>query len=155
MKKHIKSSAYVDNMDRIEYLETKIALLEDFINGHKYYDGDELADAQEQLMELKDELNFAWQDDEAEWNYAREQQEFNPDGSLKFYGSTRAVKAASGSNSEVYQAAADYVDDPNAKTYEVLKKAIDELEHRSHRPVYLSEDVTASKRIRRRGRRLR
>lgn len=34
---------------------------------------------------LEEQLNFAWQDDEAEYNYALECQEFNPDGSLALY----------------------------------------------------------------------
>ena len=48
-------------------------------------DIDELIDYELELNELRDELNFAWQYDEAEYNYALEQQEFNPDGSLKGY----------------------------------------------------------------------
>ena len=82
MKRLIRSSS---TQERISYLEDKIAILEDFIDNGKYGDEEELIDAQMQLNEQKEQLNFAYQDDEAEWNYAREQQEFNPDGSLKYY----------------------------------------------------------------------
>lgn len=73
--------------DRISDLEKRIAELEE---GLKYAratgaDYDVIIDYQLELDELRDELNFAWQDDEAEYNYALEQQEFNPDGSLKGY----------------------------------------------------------------------
>lgn len=91
MKKVVRGSS---TRDRIEYLETKIQILEDFIDNHKYGNQDELVDAQIELDELKEQLNFAWQDDEAEWDYARNQQEFNPDGSLKLYGSTQTIQAS-------------------------------------------------------------
>lgn len=34
------------------------------------------------IHELEEQINFAWQDDEAEYNYALDRQEFNLDGSL-------------------------------------------------------------------------
>ena len=73
--------------ERISNLEQQIADLENRIAKMKAAEADEdqIIDYQLYLDELKDELNFAWQDDEAEYNYALEQQEFNPDGSLKYY----------------------------------------------------------------------
>ena len=50
-----------------------------------YLTDDERSDLQMDLAELEEQLNFAWQDDEADYNYALERQEFNPDGSLKYY----------------------------------------------------------------------
>ena len=91
MKRVIKSSS---TRDRIADLEDQIDILESHIENREYADEDELVDMQIRLGELKEQLNFAWQDDEAEWNYAREQQEFNPDGSLKLYGSTQLIRAS-------------------------------------------------------------
>lgn len=91
MKRMIVSNKKVqasDTSDRISYLQDKINILEDRIDKAKYdpdYDPDELIDDQLELEELKEQLNFAWQDDEAEYNYAYQQQEFNPDGSLVGY----------------------------------------------------------------------
>ena len=91
-KKKVESST--STRDRISDLEERIESLKNYIEDCRargcYQD---TVDEQIELEELKEQLNFAWQDDEAEWNYAREQQEFNPDGSLKFYGST-GVKAS-------------------------------------------------------------
>lgn len=70
--------------NKIASIEDRIALLEDRLSDDDL-DEDERIDLQLELNELQDELNFAWQDDEAEYNYARETQEFNPDGSLKWY----------------------------------------------------------------------
>jgi len=98
MKRMVKSSRMVAAAsDRIAEIENRIKDLEDFIRDARYQDVDpeELIDAQVELAALKEQLNFAWQDDEAEYNYAVQQQEFNPDGSLKFYGSTD-IKAATG-----------------------------------------------------------
>ena len=76
-----------DTYDRIRFLQEKIGIVEERIARKKanYCNRDELIDDQLELEELKEQLNFAWQDDEAEYNYAYEQQEFNPDGSLKGY----------------------------------------------------------------------
>lgn len=71
--------------DRIAYLEEKIEILEEELYRNRYLDPEERIDDQLELEELKEQLNFAWQDDEAEYNYALQQQEFNPDGSLKGY----------------------------------------------------------------------
>lgn len=71
--------------DRISYLEERIADLEEEIENDTYADPDYLIDAQLELEELKEQLNLAWQDDEAEYYYALQQQKFNPDGSLKGY----------------------------------------------------------------------
>lgn len=85
MKRVIRCSK--DNSDYIDYLQTKIRILEHDLERDEYRDDQERLDDYEALEELRQELNFAWQDDEAEYNYAVQQQEFNPDGSLKFYGS--------------------------------------------------------------------
>ena len=84
---HTKKSvtASTSTRDRISYLEEQIAVLEDKIKNGDYVDPEEMIDDKLALDELRDELNFAWQDDEAEYNYALQQQEFNPDGSLKGY----------------------------------------------------------------------
>ena len=74
-----------EDLDEIELLQTKISILEAEIERGDYTDEDELFDAKEQLEELRQELNFAYQDDEASWQYAKDQQEFNPDGSLRSY----------------------------------------------------------------------
>ena len=69
----------------------RISRLEDAIASIKwrlqtdYLTDDERTDLQMDLAELEEQLNFAWQDDEADYNYALERQEFNPDGSLKYY----------------------------------------------------------------------
>lgn len=90
--------AATNTRDRISYLEEKIEILEEQLRRNDYLDPEELIDDQIELEELKEQLNFAWQDDEAEYNYALQQQEFNPDGSLKgyddIYESTQ-VKASS------------------------------------------------------------
>lgn len=85
MKRLIRATS-----QKISQLEDRIAEIKDNIQTAQI-DGlneDYIVDLYQELNELEDELNFAWQDDEAEWNYAREQQEFNPDGSLKLYAST-------------------------------------------------------------------
>lgn len=71
--------------DKISYLQDRISDLEDQLKRNYYLDPDELIDTQLELEDLREQLNFAWQDDEAEYNYALQQQEFNPDGSLKGY----------------------------------------------------------------------
>lgn len=86
----------IDSCDQVQASSTRdrISNLEQSISEMEYkiakmqaagVDPDEIIDYQLTLDELKDELNFAWQDDEAEYNYALEQQEFNPDGSLRGY----------------------------------------------------------------------
>lgn len=85
MKRLIRATS-----QKISQLEDRIAEIKDNIQTAQIdgLDEDYIVDLYQELNELEDELNFAWQDDEAEWNYAREQQEFNPDGSLKLYAST-------------------------------------------------------------------
>ena len=86
MKRLIRATS----RNEISQLEDRIAEIKNNIRTAQIegLDEDYIVDLYQELSELKDELNFAWQDDEAEWNYAREQQEFNPDGSLKLYAST-------------------------------------------------------------------
>lgn len=73
--------------ERISDLEEKIKKLQQEYNHIKKTctDFEVYIDYELKLSELKEQLNFAWQDDEKEWLYAVEQQEFNPDGSLKGY----------------------------------------------------------------------
>lgn len=73
--------------ERISDLEDQIKKLQQEYNQIKKTckDFEVYIDYELKLSELKEQLNFAWQDDEAEYNYALEQQEFNPDGSLKGY----------------------------------------------------------------------
>ena len=80
-----KVNASTDTRERIAYLQDKINILEEYLARDEYSDPEERIDDQIELEELKEQLNFAWQDDEAEYNYALQQQEFNPDGSLKGY----------------------------------------------------------------------
>lgn len=118
MKKVIRASySNTSTRDRISNLEERAEWLKNDISSLREmladpsiprYNGesdedieDRIMDRQQDLAEVEEQLNFAWQDDEAEWDYAREQQEFNPDGSLALYSSTKsskrkAVKAASG-----------------------------------------------------------
>lgn len=92
---------------KITALEDRIASIREALDNPEI-DEDESIELQQELSELEDQLNFAWQDDEAEWDYARQQQEFNPDGSLKGYGD------------EVYSSEnAEWKDDPNADLYVV------------------------------------
>lgn len=77
--------AATSTRDRISYLQDKIDILKEYLARDNYEDPEERIDDQLELEELKEQLNFAWQDDEAEYNYALQQQEFNPDGSLKGY----------------------------------------------------------------------
>lgn len=101
MKRHFVKKpvlASTSTRDRISDLEERIDELEGLIED--CHDENLLVDLYLELAELKDQLNFAWQDDEAEYNYAVEQQEFNPDGSLKYYddfveGSTDLTEYAS------------------------------------------------------------
>ena len=82
-QKPIRSSS--NTRDRISYLQEKIEILKEYLARNEYEDPEERIDDQIELAELEEQLNFAWQDDEAEYNYALQQQEFNPDGSLKGY----------------------------------------------------------------------
>lgn len=81
MKRMIRSSS---THDRISYLEQQISNVRDRLSDFDLSD-DEREDLGMELASLEDELNFAWQDDEAEYNYALQQQEFYPDGRLKGY----------------------------------------------------------------------
>ena len=81
MKRVIRATS---TRSRISGLEKKIESIRDRL-ADPDLDEDERIDLGIELAEAEEQLNFAWQDDEAEWNYARDQQEFNPDGSLKWY----------------------------------------------------------------------
>ncbi len=78
-------SAASDTRSRISNIEQRIAQIQNRLQDEDLDDFDRVS-LNESLMELQEELNFAWQDDEQEYNYALEQQKFNPDGSLKGYG---------------------------------------------------------------------
>ena len=79
------TSIEASTRDRIRDLEARIDEIDAQLN-EPYIDPDLFESLALERAELEDELNFAWQDDEAEWDYARQRQEFNPDGSLKGYG---------------------------------------------------------------------
>lgn len=155
MKKVIRASySNTSTRDRISNLEERAEWLKNDISSLREmladpsiprYNGesdedieDRIMDRQQDLAEVEEQLNFAWQDDEAEWDYAREQQEFNPDGSLALYSSTKAVKAATDRSDaryavdycnalleagcdehEIFQYFFDYL--PSSKVVEVLK----------------------------------
>ncbi len=73
-------------MTNITYLEDRIQSIEAVIEEARQNGSlEDTVDEQIELAELRDELNFAWQDDEAEYLYAVDRQEFNPDGSLVLY----------------------------------------------------------------------
>ena len=93
---------------KITALEDRIASIREELDNPEISE-DESIELQQELSELEDELNFAWQDDEAEWDYARQQQEFNPDGSLKGYGDDVYSSEVCGS----------WEDDANADMYVV------------------------------------
>lgn len=82
-----KITASFDTRSYIDELETKIEILKHRL-ADPYEPDDERIDDQEELMYLEDELKNAWAEDEREWDYARNAQEFNPDGSLALYSST-------------------------------------------------------------------
>lgn len=84
MKRYIRST---DTRSYIDELETKIEIIKQRLADPDEPD-DERIDDYEELQYLEDELRNAWAEDEAEWDYARQSQEFNPDGSLKLYGAT-------------------------------------------------------------------
>ena len=82
--KTIQASA--DTRNRIADLQNYIDRLEaELADPELDFDESRKFELQMDLAEAKDNLNYAWQDDEAEYNYALERQEFNPDGSLKGY----------------------------------------------------------------------
>lgn len=65
----------------IARIENEINMLEARIIDAKN-SGEDTTDLEIDLWAEKEQLNFAWQDNEDEYNYAPERQEFNPDGSL-------------------------------------------------------------------------
>jgi len=78
--------ASTDTRNRISDLQAYIDRLEaELADPELDLDESRKFELQMDLAEAKDNLNYAWQDDEAEYNYALERQEFNPDGSLKGY----------------------------------------------------------------------
>ena len=87
-------AAATDTRSRISALEDRIASIKNKL-ATLDADDERRIDLQMDLAELEELLNFAWQDDEDEWNYAREMQEFYPDGSLKGYGNYDDVEASS------------------------------------------------------------
>ena len=79
MKKAVSAAS------NITALQDRLASIKEEIDNPDLSE-DERQSLYEEMLTVEDELNFAWQDDEAEWDYARQRQEFNPDGSLKGYG---------------------------------------------------------------------
>ena len=84
-KRYIGASS--NTRSYIDELETKIEILKQRLADPNEPE-DERIDDHEELMYLEDELRNAWAEDEKEWDYARNAQEFNPDGSLALYSST-------------------------------------------------------------------
>ena len=105
MKRVIRAES--DTRGRIKSLENRLKEFKNMLENPDLDDEDRVYIGQE-ISRLEEELNFAWQDDEAEYNYAVQQQEFNPDGSLKFYGSTD-IKATEGGYSPAKEVA-DLID---------------------------------------------
>lgn len=70
----------------ISFLENKVKRLKEDLAACD--NEDRCIDIQESLLDAENELRYAWADDESDYNYALSQQEFNPDGSLKYYGDT-------------------------------------------------------------------
>ena len=123
MKRYIHSAT--STQQKISKLEERIADLKQYIEECKAdgCDLEDIIDEQQELMELEDELNFAWQDDEAEYNYALEQQEFNPDGSLKFYGSTKIEADTEITSAQIEKILADHGIDTTMNQYELCAQA--------------------------------
>ena len=118
MKRMIRATS---TRDKISGLQKKIDRLRDRL-ADPDVDEDERIDLGLELSEAEEQLNFAWQDDEAEYNYALQQQEFNPDGSLKYYDDE--VEAATEfSNRRVSQVSFDFVHD-GTYDYRELQDAI-------------------------------
>lgn len=108
MKRMIRATS---TRERISGLEKKIDKLRDRL-ADPDLDEDERIDLGLELAEAEEQLNFAWQDDEEEYNYAVQQQEFNPDGSLKGYDDE--VEAATGVNDygmQMSQCSFDFIND--------------------------------------------
>lgn len=108
MKRMIRATS---TRERISGLEKKIDELRDRL-ADPDLDEDERIDLGLELAEAEEQLNFAWQDDEAEYDYALRQQEFNPDGSLKGYDDE--VEAATGADDygmQTSQCSFDFIND--------------------------------------------
>lgn len=84
MKRYIHASS---TRSKITDLENRIAEYEQYIENclDQGVDPEDLIDYYQSIEELKDELRFAWAEDEQEYIDALQAQEFNPDGSLKYY----------------------------------------------------------------------
>jgi hypothetical protein len=80
-----KRSVCCSTRNRISSIEDRISKIEDAL-ADPYIDDDLRWSLNEDLAILQQDLREAWADDEQEWRYAVDQQEFNPDGSLKGYG---------------------------------------------------------------------
>ena len=80
-----KSNVLGNTRNRISSIEDRISEIENAL-ADPYIDDDLRWSLNEDLEILQQDLKEAWADDEAEWRYAVDQQEFNPDGSLKYYG---------------------------------------------------------------------
>ena len=80
-----KSNVLGNTRNRISSIEDRISELEDAL-ADPSIDDDLRWSLNEDLEILQQDLREAWADDEEEWRYAVDQQEFNPDGSLKYYG---------------------------------------------------------------------
>lgn len=97
----IKKEITGSTRGRITDLEARIDEIDARLSD-PYIDPVLFEDLSMERAELEDELNFAWQDDEAEWDYARQRQEFNPDGSLKGYGDDEIYSSEYADGNDVY-----------------------------------------------------
>lgn len=116
-----KITASSDLRSYIDELETKIEIIKQRLADPEEPD-DERIDDQEELMYLEDELRNAWAEDEKEWDYARNAQEFNPDGSLALYSST-SVECSDGveENGKIQEG---LVWDRNGHEYRVMELTV-------------------------------
>lgn len=113
MKRMIKASS---TRSTISSLQRRIDDLEIRLS-EPDLDEEERIDIGMEIADLREQLNFAWQDDEAEYMYALERQEFNPDGSLKGYDD---VESADDINTvQVSQCSFDFVNDGLYNTREL------------------------------------
>ena len=113
MKRMIKASS---TRSTISSLQRRIDDLEIRLS-EPDLDEEERIDIGMELADLREQLNFAWQDDEAEYMYALERQEFNPDGSLKGYDDVESSDDID--TAQVSQCSFDFVNDGLYNTREL------------------------------------
>ena len=117
VKPKTKKAIEASTRDRIRDIEDRIDEI-DAVLADPYVDPDLAEDLNMERAELEDDLRFAWADDEAEWDYARQRQEFNPDGSLVGYGDEVFSNSEVGSHNGVTYG----VEDDGDQRYYFVKK---------------------------------